>query len=202
MTQSEEIPRVAPLPSDLAADAQETEAFRFVEGEKPTIDALRLAVCGWERKSEDIVECRHCFRSLGLWLYRGEQPAMESLDAVDNHLEYCPWRSAEAQDTEVAIGQHKPNEDSVPKLQRVAGWALVYQAVVRDNIKKKGSRLGTSSSASASGAVSGTNSNESLTSAQREKKMRDLLRRIKEIKKPFNVRSLLKRKDKNQIDSG
>lgn len=194
ITRSEEVPEVASLPtgSNFAVDALEMELFRFGERDTPDGHALRLAVCGWERKGEDIIECRHCFRSLGLWLYRGENPVIESLDGVDNHLEYCPWRSAEAQDTEVVVDAGKTNVESVPRIRRVAGWALMYQAVVRDNTKKRGTRP--TASISTSEADTGTSNNESLTSAQRERKMRDLFRRIKEIKKPFNVKSLLQRK--------
>jgi hypothetical protein len=196
MNRAEEVPRVGALP-DYGFEATESlERFRFNDSEKPHLDALKLAVCGWERKCEDVIECRHCFRSLGLWLYRGETPAMERLEAVEDHLEYCPWRSTEAQDTEIVVGGRKDSEGSLPNLQRVAGWALVLQAMLKDNIKR-GSKQPVSTSASETELTS-TASNDSQTPEQREKKMRDLLRRIKEIKKPFNVKSLLKRKDKGQ----
>ncbi|KIW99201.1 uncharacterized protein Z519_00864 [Cladophialophora bantiana CBS 173.52] len=196
-SRSDEIPRVEPLPSTPLVDPQELEQFRLSEQERPHIDALRLAVCGWERKCEDVIECHHCFRSLGLWLYRGESPAIEKLDAIDNHLEYCPWRSAEAQDTELQTGHARTTtsgEEIVPKKERVAGWVLVYQAITKDNKQKKASK-GTRSTAASEAVVDATSS-ESTTPEQREKKMKELLRRIKEIKKPFNVKALLKRKDK------
>ncbi|KIX03695.1 uncharacterized protein Z518_07248 [Rhinocladiella mackenziei CBS 650.93] len=197
----EEIPDVVSLPSSPLINPQDLEQFRFNEEEPPEANALRLAVCGWERKCEDVIECRHCFRSLGLWLYRGELPAIEKLNGVDNHLEYCPWRSAEAQDTEILIAQHRKYGDSAPKKERVAGWVLVYQAVVKNMNKKRGSRLITVSAAS-SEAEPATGSSESMTPEQREKMMRDLFRRIKEIKKPFNVKALLKRKGKDQTLMG
>ncbi|KAI1609726.1 C3HC zinc finger-like-domain-containing protein [Exophiala viscosa] len=197
MTRAEEVPDVAPLPATVFEGTGELEQFRFIENEKSNLNVLRLAVCGWERKCDDVVECHHCFRSLGLWLYRGETPIMESLDAVDDHLDYCPWRSATAQDTEVVIGGRKSDNESAPKSQRVPGWALVYKAVLKDSIKRKGQRPTTSASTSESEVLSTMSTNEPLTPEQRERKMRDLLRRIKEIKKPFNVKALLKRKDKN-----
>ncbi len=196
INRAEEVPRVAPLPGDGFEATEGLERFRFNDNEKPQLDALKLAVCGWERKCEDVIECRHCFRSLGLWLYRGETPAMERLDAVEDHLEYCPWRSTEAQDTEIIIGGRRDSEGSSPSLQRVAGWALVLQAMLKDNSKRE-SKQPVSTSASETELTS-TPNNESQTPEQREKKMRDLLRRIKEIKKPFNVKALLKRKDKGQ----
>ncbi|KAH0841692.1 hypothetical protein AYO21_01077 [Fonsecaea monophora] len=196
-SRSDEIPPVEPLPLTPFVNAQELEEFRFSELERPHIDTLRLAICGWERRSEDVIECHHCFRSLGLWLYRGEPPAIGKLDAIDNHLEYCPWRSAEAQDTELQTGLRKSTtgEQIAPKKERVAGWVLVYQAIAKDNRQKRASTEPASTAAS----EAGPRENGSTTPEQREKRMKDLLRRIKEIKKPFNVKALLKRKDKPRV---
>jgi hypothetical protein len=199
MTRPEEVPEVSPLPSSFGVGTQELTRFQLKDGEDVNADALTLAICGWERKCEDVVECRHCFRSLGLWLYRGGSPSMEKLDAVESHLEYCPWRAAEAQDTEVMVasGLLETKDDSRPRSERLAGWLLVSLAVVKESSKKRGSRP-TQTAISDHGSA--TDSKESLTPEQREKKMRDLLRRIKEIKKPFNVKSLLKRKDKDKTN--
>ena len=198
MTRPEEIPEVTSAPSSALVDLQELERFRFEGEEHVDLNALKLAVFGWERKCEDVIECRHCFRSLGLWLYRGDSPAIERLDGVENHLEYCPWRSAAAQATETVLGPRRASDASSPKKERVPGWVLVYQAVVKDNRKKRGLVGLTTSAPTSEGDVT-TDSGGSLTPDQRERKMRDLLRRIKEIKKPFNVKSLLKRKDKTKV---
>ena len=123
---------------------------------------------------------------------------MEILDAVDSHLEYCPWKSAEAQATETIVGHRSTSDDSSPEKVRVPGWILVYQAIARSNNKKRSTGSSTSAAASEAG-VTTTGSSESLTPEQREKKMSDLFRRIKEIKKPFNVKALLKRKDKTKV---
>ncbi|KAL6247339.1 hypothetical protein RBB50_005685 [Rhinocladiella similis] len=197
MARADEIPEHVSLPAEVLDDPDILEEFGFNDGKKPHRDALKLALCGWERKGEDIIECHHCFRSLGLWLYRGESPAMDRLDAVEDHLEYCPWRSAEAQNTEIVVGVRKNTDDSQPKAQHLAGWSLVFQAMVKDYSKKRGTKkLGSTFASEVE--LSTTGSEVSLTPEQREKKMRDLLRRIKEIKKPFNVKSLLRRKDKGQ----
>ncbi|EHY59920.1 hypothetical protein HRR83_006281 [Exophiala dermatitidis] len=208
MTRPEEVPEVAPLPTTSGNDTEELERYRFDSQGQPNINALRLAICGWVRKSEDVIECRHCFRSLGLWLYRGDAPAMEKLDGVEDHLEYCPWRSAEAQDTELVVGSsHESNEDNAtPKKERASGWMLVYQAVVKDNLKRRSATPAVPAtpatprqSVAFSESETIVSRQESLTPEQREKKMRDLLRRIKEIKKPFNVKGLLtKRKEKGK----
>lgn len=197
MTQKDEIPAVAALPLPSDEDEDVLENFMLEGVDHININALRLAVAGWDRKSEEVIECRHCFRSLGLWLYRGESPAMESLDAIDNHLDYCPWKSADAQDTEVAPPSKRNVEDeSGPRKRRVPGWLLVYSAIVKENSRRRAKDA--TSSLSAGETEVNPNSGESLTPEQREKKMRDLFRRIKEIKKPFNVKALLKRKEKGK----
>jgi hypothetical protein len=197
MARPDEIPDVAPLPSARVTEERELLSFRLEATDEINSNALKLAVCGWDRKSDDVIECRNCFRSLGLWLYRGETPAIENLDGVDNHLEYCPWRSAEAQDTEIALPKQKHGEDSLTGKERVSGWVLVYLAIVRDNTRK-GAHESTVTSA-ISETETNTGSGDSVTTPeQREKKMRDLLKRIKEIKKPFNVKALLRRKEKGK----
>jgi hypothetical protein len=152
-----------------------------------------LAVCGWRSAIEhgtDVVECRYCFRRLGLWLYRGKEPAMEKLDAIDSHLEYCPWRSPSAQATEISIGETKVV---------VPGWVLVAQAAER---QKAGLLADTSTDTGAGteatslpGDAIGTMTAE-IGEKERETRMKDLLRRVKELKKPFNVKALLKRNKK------
>ena len=192
MTRPDEIPNVETLPTTTLTQPEDLDEFQSNTDDGLDANALRLAICGWERKAEDVIECRYCFRSLGLWLYRGESPAIEKLDAVENHLEYCPWRSAEAQDTEVQPTLNKTGDDLVAKKQRVPGWVLVYQAISKNNRHR---RPRPPSSIATSEPTSSMGSKDSTTSEQREKKMKDLLRRIKEIKKPFNVKGLLKRKD-------
>lgn len=157
-------------------------------------DVLKLALCGWQYKEDDVVECKYCFRSLGLWLYRGEHPTVEHLDAVESHLEYCPWRSAEAQDTELMV--HPEAGSNAGKKLQLPGWVLVYHAVKKQTMRKQGR---VDPSVRTSHDSNGESENLQLSPEQRDKKMRDLMRRIKEIKKPFNVKSLLRRKDKIDV---
>ena len=152
-------------------------------------NAVKLAVCGWQYKEADVVECRNCFRSLGLWLYRGERPTVEHLDAVESHLEYCPWRSPETQDTELV--HHDTHGETKTKFP---GWALVCCAIRKHNQRNGGRKA--ASITSLAETNEDTPAQEQATPEQREKRMKDLMRRIKEIKKPFNVKSLLRRKDK------
>lgn len=190
--QSEDVPDVIELPSAQATE-QELDRFDFETSEKPLRNVLRLAVCGWQRKVDDVIECRHCFRSLGLWLYRGDEPTMDRLDAVESHLEYCPWRSPDAQDTEISVSMQEEDR-TVQRKGKVSGYILVCQAIAKDNVKKRSSVI-TDRGLSSAGGSSQVPS-ESMTPEQREKKKVDLLRRIKELKKPFKFKSMLKRKEK------
>jgi hypothetical protein len=160
---------------------------------EPNKNAYLLAVCGWQTATEqgsDVVECRHCFRRLGLWLYRGNEPAMEKLDAVDSHLDYCPWRSPEAQATEISIRGKKV---------MAPGWVLVAQAAQRQKPGSSGDTFRVTGAAAESlnlaedaiGAIAADGG-----AKERETRMKDLLRRVKELKKPFNVKALLKRNKK------
>lgn len=181
----EDIPPVSDLP---AYDELPTPDTSSLQEESAHTDAFKLSICGWQYKEADVVECKHCFRSLGLWLYRGVTPTMENLDPVESHLEYCPWRSADAQDTELAMR----TVNGTSKTIKLPGWALVYHAFMKQALKTK---AGEDSSSKSSEMCRGDQTQVQLTPEQREKKMKDLMRRIKEIKKPFNVKGLLSRKD-------
>jgi hypothetical protein len=160
---------------------------------EPNKNAYLLAVCGWQTSTEqgsDVVECHHCFRRLGLWLYRGKEPAIEKLDAIDSHLDYCPWRSPEAQATEISTGGRKV---------MVPGWVLVAQAVQRQKASSIGGPLGATAAATESSSLAedaiGAITTES-GEKERDTRVKELLRKVKELKKPFNVKALLKRNKK------
>ncbi|RMZ81671.1 hypothetical protein DV737_g2370, partial [Chaetothyriales sp. CBS 132003] len=184
-----QVPAVEQQPNVSEAELKE---LRFSDGEEEqnlSLDLVRLAICGWERKTDDVIECRFCFRSLGLWLYRGESPMIEKLDPLDSHLEYCPWRSPAAQDTETTAYQN-----SSEMKHKYAGWELVYHAITKDNAKRR-TGMGSTSTPTPTpipttdvhgGNLLPPSASESLTNEQREKKRLDLIRRVKELKKPFS----------------
>ena len=151
--------------------------FAEIDEAQDRQDALKLAICGWygSSSSTDVLECRSCFRTLGLWLYTGEEPVVDKLNAIESHLEYCPWRSETAQGTEIS-------EMDVKK--KLCGWQLVIHGLKR---RRTASVLSRNIEAEET---------EDVPAEEREKKTKELLRRIKELKKPFNVRSLLQRKKK------
>ncbi len=174
-----DIPSVHLSSEDCPYSREDMVAFRFSDDgpEEAYQDTLRLAMCGWQASPgrEDVAECRACFRSLGLWLYRGEQPIMEKLEAVESHLEYCPWRSASAQKTEIELEGKK---------RMVPAWVLVARTI-KEAIYRP--------------AVDGTaeklpEAPEELGEKERETKVKELLRRVKDLRKPFNVKALLRKK--------
>lgn len=181
----EDIPDVSDLP---AYDELPIPDILNLQGESHNLNAFKLSICGWQYRETDIVGCKHCFRSLGLWLYRGSAPTMENLDPIESHLEYCPWRSADAQDTELPMR----TVNGTAKTIKLPGWALVYHAFMKVKLKKD---AGEEAGSSSFELCRGDQAQVQQTPEQREKKMKDLMRRIKEIKKPFNVKGLLSRKD-------
>jgi hypothetical protein len=187
-TNIEELPTIY-LTAEMVVNDSELRNCKINDSDT-SIDALRLAICGWQRKCTDVVECRNCFRSLGLWLYRGATPTIENLDAIDSHLDYCPWRSQEAQDSQITT----TGRDGVQVQTSMAGWQLVYQAILKTNARQPSSTRPTTAVTASSEAAGSLDSQ--MSPEQREKKMRDLMKRIKDLKKPFNMKALLRKKDK------
>ncbi|KAL1966980.1 hypothetical protein VTN77DRAFT_3724 [Rasamsonia byssochlamydoides] len=123
------------------ADSAETEASRESSqegGQTPAepdnveqqIDetALSLAFFGWDvvkDGSSGLLECRACFRRLGLWLYKpkenGQSAVYSKLSVVDEHMDYCPWINGKAQS-----GTGKATE-KVEALH--SGWEILAQSI-------------------------------------------------------------------------
>lgn len=194
-----EVPCVSSLPSFEAQtiDEQELKSLQLEGLTNINVNGLKLAICGWQKKEKDVVECRHCFRSLGLWLYRGSQPTVEHLDAIDNHLEYCPWRSSTAQDTVISLPRRPGRSSKVDATKcKTPGWMLVFISIVKENNRKRPPQSRTTLPfAELLDDDIDEGSPEQHSPEQRERKMKDLLRRIRDLKKPFNVKPLLRRKE-------
>lgn len=123
---------------------------------------------------------------------------MEHLDAIESHLEYCPWRSPMAQQSEISVSAREDDGSQIG-MEKVAGWQLVCHAMQLDNAKRRRKTLQDDATRPASAVSSGLSSTNAtaevaLSPEQREKKMKALLERIKSVKKPFNVKGLLKKK--------
>lgn len=90
--------------------------------------ALAMSLFGWNSVADGaagLVECRACFRRLGLWMYKprenGDVTVYTSLDVTTEHMEYCPWIDRRAQS-----GTGRPNEKT-DDLR--CGWEVVAEAV-------------------------------------------------------------------------
>ena len=81
----------------------------------------------------------------------------------------------------------------------VPGWVLVAQAVQRQKASSIGGPLGATAAATESSSLAedaiGAITTESGEKG-RDTRVKELLRRVKELKKPFNVKALLKRNKK------
>jgi hypothetical protein len=108
---------------------EETSASPQVEHAAAIIPAaLALAVFGWELDgdgSTGLLECKACFRRLGLWMYKpkanGELTVYSKLDVVEEHMDYCPWISGEAQS---GLGRANGPVESLH-----SGWQVVIQSI-------------------------------------------------------------------------
>lgn len=76
------------------------------ESKGHTIDerSFAFAFLGWDvvkDGSSGLLECRACFRRLGLWLYKpkeqGKDPIYDKLPVHSEHMDYCPWINGTAQ---------------------------------------------------------------------------------------------------------
>lgn len=90
--------------------------------------AFALAFFGWDTVSDGaagLAGCGACFRRLGLWMYKpkdnGEVRVYDALEVANEHMEYCPWISGQAQS-----GTGKPTEK--PETLR-SGWESLAQSL-------------------------------------------------------------------------
>lgn len=89
--------------------------------------ALALALFGWDTVSggtAGLAVCGACFRRLGLWMYKPKADGADidnQLEVANEHMEYCPWISGQAQS-----GTGKPTDK--PETLR-SGWQVSAQAL-------------------------------------------------------------------------
>ena len=108
--------------------------------------ALTLSLCGWQSHTHPrlgpqpgSISCHACFRVLGLWLFKSKEvnsqgervisAAMNCLDVVKEHREYCPWRNAISQNGSKAAS---------PGKVLLAGWETVLRVLRNDHFLKNG----------------------------------------------------------------
>ena len=106
--------------------------------------AFALALFGWDVVSDGstgLVECRACFRRLGLWMYKpkenGDITVYNNLAVADEHMDYCPWVNAKAQS-----GTGKATEKAG---DLHSGWELVSQAIKTKHRRRVGASVSSES---------------------------------------------------------
>lgn len=99
--------------------------------------ALMLALAGWQEhvhprlgQQMGSVSCQACYRILGLWLFKSKElnndgevvkeAAMNCLDVVKEHRDYCPWRDPSSQNG---------SRVATPDNPLLAGWEVVLRTL-------------------------------------------------------------------------
>ncbi|MCJ1354192.1 MAG: hypothetical protein MMC33_004179 [Icmadophila ericetorum] len=163
--------------------------------------AFILALFGWQAEEEHIaglVTCNACFRRLGLWLYKArpslkegeddEAAIMSSLDAVNEHREYCPWINSTSQSGGRAI----KDTDTV-EFTRFAGWETLVQVLKNSAAARKEvmplSPIENSQQRDDVASVAETASSaEPEDRATRDAKDKERWARLKKLKQVFHVK--------------
>ncbi|KAL2069668.1 hypothetical protein VTL71DRAFT_14347 [Oculimacula yallundae] len=103
--------------------------------------AFMMALFGWQGHTHErlgtqlgSVSCNACFRVLGLWIFRSKEvndtgeevagAAMDRLDVVRQHRDYCPWQNPASQNGK------KPAKSSTSSM---AGWEIVLRVLKNDH---------------------------------------------------------------------
>jgi hypothetical protein len=144
-----------------------------------SLAAFGLTLFGWQVDgdgSTGLVECRACFRRLGLWMYKprpnGDLTVYSKLNVVDEHMDYCPWVNSHTQSGVGSVG------DSPARLQ--SGWQILIQ-----NIRNKHRRLTREDSSQNlrenSNAPSGDDPADENTKKARDREWWSKIRRVREV---------------------
>jgi hypothetical protein len=143
------------LPPDFFA---RSSAQQIETPTKPEVNkvAFLMALFGWQGHTHDrlgiqldSVSCQACFRVLGLWLFKSKEvneageevtgAAMNKLDVVKEHRDYCPWRNAASQNGHRA--------SVISSTSTLTGWGTLLRILKNDHhIRTSGERLGSRAS--------------------------------------------------------
>ncbi|KAG2417447.1 hypothetical protein HFD88_008666 [Aspergillus terreus] len=197
----EEILSVLPAEFNTQADGAETHSIHSTpENEddsshnpfatQPSVNkaAFMLAFFGWDTVSDataGLLGCSACFRRLGLWMYKpkdnGGTPLHDSLDLVQEHMEYCPWVSGKAQS-----GTGKASDE---KEYLISGWQLLAQALkVKHRRHIRSTTSGPSRAASEAPSTDGLTVDESNHEAKKTSD-REWWAKIRRMRQVLNVKS-------------
>lgn len=191
------------LDTSTSADSLTTEA----PPEAPNIQALSLAVFGWEAETEHIsglATCNACFRRLGLWLYNprniagelNKETISDRLDVVGEHRDYCPWVNTISQNggglTSTKLG------GALSELSNLAGWQLLRQVAQNASHSKRDltpppTLTDTGGGDAAIEHLSEVSKRPIGDSATRDAKDKERWTKLKRLKQVFRVKTLKNR---------
>jgi hypothetical protein len=118
--------------------------------------AFLMALFGWQGHIHSqlgvqlgSVSCQACFRVLGLWLFKSKEvndageevtgAAMDRLDVVKEHRDYCPWQNAASQNGQRA--------SIISSTGRLAGWETILRILKNDHhLRTSSERVGSRAS--------------------------------------------------------
>lgn len=115
---------------EAGASTEQADGQAPIISSEPEIDtkAFALAFLGWDvvkDGSSGLLECRACFRRLGLWLYKpkedGKSAIYSKLPVAGEHMEYCPWVNGIAQSGTGKLTE-KPED-------LLCGWEILAQSI-------------------------------------------------------------------------
>ena len=165
--------------------------------------AFLMAVFGWQGHIHDrlgaqlgSLSCHACFRVLGLWLFKSKEvneageeiigPAMNGLDVITEHRDYCPWRNPASQNGLKAT--------SKPGKSAMAGWEIVIRVLKNDHHLR---HTGEKQAEKATVSVSDIETQESMFGADddedeksiREEKDKERWARLRKVKSLFDTKA-------------
>jgi hypothetical protein len=191
------------LPADFFAYSSAQHIENPIQPEINKV-ALLMALFGWQGHKHATlgeqlgsVSCQACFRVLGLWLFKSKEvneagdevtgAAMNKLDVVKEHRDYCPWQNAASQNGQRA--------SVISSTSTLAGWEIIVRILKNDHhLRSSGERTGSRGSrqlsidnASEYASTFGDVDDEAAKSVQDEKEKR-MLRRLRRVKSLFETK--------------
>ena len=167
---------------------------------EPNKVALQMALCGWQGFSHHrlgaqlgSVSCQACFRVLGLWLFKSkkvsedgkevESGAMNRLDVVKEHRDYCPWQNPASQ----SGVKPTPKEASTA----LAGWEVILRVLKNDHyLRHNGSRSQDSTLKEADSAETSFGADDNEEHAKnREERDKERWARLRRVKSLFDTKT-------------
>lgn len=179
------------LPSDFFSSPSTTADSESQSLSKPNKVALILSLFGWAAMpnyTHSAAECTACFRRLGLWLFKSKgisptgseitSAAMNHLDPIKEHRDYCPWKNA--------VAQSGGGPKSTGNKEMLAAWEIVLRVLRNDFLlrhpprKEVGSLMG--------GEEAWEAGEDADARSIREEKEKEWGTRLRRVKSLFNTK--------------